>query len=120
MHLEQHTEEQPSFRLDVPLHDLLTKPAGTPLGLKPVGPPQNFPDPVFPQYPELIGPIDTTNAWVPPEKRNWTPGQIYHAMQGWLFPYVRSSATAGDFHPSDRVSLYRIQMQSRLPLLLGL
>src|SRR5271154_2891483 len=99
MHLEQRTEEQPNFRLDVPLHDLLTKPTGLPLGLRSTGPAQKFPDPVFPQHPELIGPIDTSDVWSPLEKRNWTPGQIYHAMQGWLFPYIRSRVTAGDFHP---------------------
>jgi hypothetical protein len=36
--------------------------------------------------------------WAPPEKRPWTGGQVYHAMQGWLFPCIRSRVTAGDFH----------------------
>ncbi len=99
MHLEQHTEQSQSFRLDVPLHDLLTK-SRTPLpGMQPVGEPEKLPDPIFPEHPELLGPIDEDAEWVPPEKRRWTPGQIYHAMQGWLFPYARSRVTAGDFHP---------------------
>lgn len=35
----------------------------------------------------------------PPEKRNWTLPRVYRTMRGWLFPYVRSRVTAGDFHP---------------------
>jgi len=99
MHPEEYAEQTPSFRLDVPLHDLLTKPAAHSSGLQPVGRPQTFPDPVFPQRPDLLGPIEETDSWQPPEKRTWRPGQIYHAMQGWLFPYIRSRVTAGDFHP---------------------
>ena len=99
MHLDQHTETSPNFRLDVPLHDLLTKSTVATPGLLPHGKPQTFPDPIFPQYPELLGPIDGNDGWVAPERRKWTPGQIYHAMQGWLFPYIRSRVTAGDFHP---------------------
>jgi hypothetical protein len=99
MHLEQHTKPPPNFRLDVPLHDLLTKSTVTTPGLEPCGKPRTFPDPVFPQYPELLGPIDENDGWVAAERRKWTAGQIYHAMQGWLFPYIRSRVTAGDFHP---------------------
>lgn len=90
MHQEQQQAEQmPGFRLDVPLHDLLTKSTAISPGLSSSGKPQKFPDPVFPQHPELLGPIDEAGSWAPPEKRNWRPGQIYHAMQGWLFPYIR-------------------------------
>src|SRR5260370_20841625 len=99
MHLEQHPEPPPSFRLDVPLHDLLTKSTVATPGLQPSGKPQAFPEPVFPQYPELLGPIDENDGWAAPERRKWMPGQIYHAMQGWLFPYIRSRVTARDFHP---------------------
>src|ERR1700733_9838993 len=100
MNLEQgQIEQPPSFRLDVPLHDPLTGSAPNARGLQLNGKPQAFPDPVFPQHPELLGSIDEAGGWVPPEKRSWTPGQIYHAMQGWLFPYIHSRVTAGDFHP---------------------
>src|SRR5580658_5064532 len=99
MHLEEHTESSSNFRLDVPLHNLLTQSPATPPALQPIGTPQTFPDPVFPQHPELIGPVDFDDDWAPPEKRKWAPGQIYHAMQGWLFPYIRSRVTSGDFHP---------------------
>ncbi|MDT8068573.1 MAG: radical SAM protein, partial [Terriglobia bacterium] len=96
---EPFSGEVPSFRLDVQLHDLLTRPAIPSGGLQPKGRPQKFPEPVFPQRPELLGPIDDVEDWSPPEKRKWTPPQIYHAMRGWLFPYIRSRVTAGDFHP---------------------
>src|SRR5215469_7321308 len=99
MSVELHTEQTSNFRLDVPLHNLLTQSHATPMGLMPVGEPQTFPAPVFPQRPDLLGPIDTSADWQPPEKRKYTPGQIYHAMQGWLFPYIRSRVTSGDFHP---------------------
>src|SRR5580698_2022591 len=95
----QQEEQRSTFRLDVPLHQLLTKPSSGPVEFQPVGIPQCFPDPVFPQRPELLGPIDEDDDWRPPEKRRWKPGQIYHTMQGWLFPYIRSRVTAGDFHP---------------------
>jgi hypothetical protein len=55
--------------------------------------------PVFPQRPELLGALAEDVAWAPPEKRHWTAGQIYHSMRGWLFPYIRSRVTSGDFHP---------------------
>jgi MoaA/NifB/PqqE/SkfB family radical SAM enzyme len=32
-------------------------------------------------------------------ERHWTPSQIYHAMRGWVFPYVKSRLLPGDFHP---------------------
>jgi sulfatase maturation enzyme AslB (radical SAM superfamily) len=36
----------------------------------------------------------------PPEgNRQWGVKPIYRAMRGWLFPYVRSRALPGDFHP---------------------
>src|SRR3981081_4629624 len=68
MHLEQHTEQSQSFRLDVPLHDLLTKSRMLSPGLQPVGDPEKFPDPIFPEHPELLGPIDDDAEWVPPER----------------------------------------------------
>jgi hypothetical protein len=96
----QEQEQHSGFRLDVHLHQLLTKQTDSPaFGLQPIGAPQRFPDPVFPQRPELLGPVVEDDEWSPPEKRRWTAGQIYHGMRGWLFPYIRSRVTAGDFHP---------------------
>src|ERR1700723_214816 len=95
MQVEQDGVQAPSFRLDVPLHSLLTKPVAPISGLQPVGEPQRFPDPVFPQRPELLGSGVDDVARQPPEKRHWSGGQIYHAMRGWLFPYIRSRVTSG-------------------------
>lgn len=92
----------PAFRLDVSLHDLLVKRPP-----KPASPPQRtaepltLPDPVFPQHPELLGkevelpPRDPNS----PYGRRWTPALIYRALNGWLFPYVKSRVLPGDFHP---------------------
>jgi hypothetical protein len=99
MNVEPISGQTSSFRLDVPLHSLLTKTVAPIPGLQPVGEPEQFPVPVFPQRPDLLGPVDVEAEWQPPEKRHWTTGQIYHAMRGWLFPYIRSRVTAGDFHP---------------------
>ena len=98
MHQPQ-AEQRSTFRLDVQLHELLTKPQERTIPLPPIGQPQMFPEPVFPQRPELLGPIDPNDGWIRPEKRHWAPSQIYHAMRGWLFPYIRSRVTPGDFHP---------------------
>ncbi len=96
---DQHSKHSSSFRLDVPLHDLLTKPTRLSSVLLPAGEPQSFPDPVFPRRPDLLGALEEQPGSNPPEKRTWTPAQIYRTMQGWLFPYIHSRVTAGDFHP---------------------
>jgi MoaA/NifB/PqqE/SkfB family radical SAM enzyme len=101
----QGSTSAPAFRLDVPLHDLLMNPAGRPRLLPP--PPANegekLPDPVFPLHPELLTseplPQDAHGAPDNPYKRHWTASQIYHTMQGWMFPYVRSRVLPGQFHP---------------------
>jgi MoaA/NifB/PqqE/SkfB family radical SAM enzyme len=67
---------------------------------KPPPPPQpkgaTLPDPVFPQYPELL---NDPGPDAPSEKRQWTRQQIYRKMRGWLFPYIRSRLLPDDFHP---------------------
>ena len=83
---QAHEEQRSSFRLDVPLHQLLTNPVSERVEFQPIGVAQRFPDPVFPQHPESLGEIQENTAWTPPEKRHWTAGQIYRTMQGWLFP----------------------------------
>jgi MoaA/NifB/PqqE/SkfB family radical SAM enzyme len=82
------------FRIDVAMHDLLMHTSAPPL------PPKSrdlaLPEPIFPQYPELLkdpGPEQ------PPEKRQWSGPDIYRKMRGWLFPYVRSRVLPGEFHP---------------------
>ena len=56
---------------------------------------QSLPDPEYPLKPALL-----MNDALPGDGvRHWTPTQIYHAMQGWAFPYVKSRVLPGDFHP---------------------
>ncbi len=86
---------QAAFRIDVAVNDLLVHSSS-----RPPAPPEpkgaTLPEPVFPQYPELLsdpGP-DT-----PPEKRRWNREQIMRKVRGWLIPYMRSRVMPGDFHP---------------------
>jgi MoaA/NifB/PqqE/SkfB family radical SAM enzyme len=60
-----------------------------------VGADARLPEPVFPRRPELL----TREPWPGDGERHWTPSQIYHAMRGWAFPYVRSRVLPGDLHP---------------------
>jgi len=92
----------PPFRLDVQLHDLLRKPpekAG-PLPAR-AGKPQSLPEPVFPHHPGLLRNHAEVLAQphVPPQRRKWTSPFIHRALRGWLFPYLKSRALPGDFHP---------------------
>jgi MoaA/NifB/PqqE/SkfB family radical SAM enzyme len=80
----------PPFRIDVPLHALLQKPAErTTLPLSPE--PLTLPEPVFPQ-------ITRTHDL----KRS---GFIYHANNGvrafrrWLVPYIQSRVQSDEFRP---------------------
>src|SRR5579864_5073559 len=85
----------PAFRLDVELHQLLlnssTRPPTPP---EPLG--ISLPEPVFPQHPELLAQPGLDK---PPDSRKWGGKDIYRAMNGWLFPYVRSRVLPGEFHP---------------------
>src|SRR5262245_26057510 len=56
---------------------------------------EKFPEPVFPQRPELL-----TDADLPGDgERHWTPAQIWHTIHGWPIPYFKSRLLPGDFHP---------------------
>ncbi len=93
-----------AFRLDVPLHDLLTKYPGRPMAPPPpAAQPQALPKPVFPQRPELLNDEEPDfshhNPNGSPYHRRWTAPLIYRAMRGWLFPYIKSRVLPGDFHP---------------------
>ena len=63
------------------------RPSFSPPGLK-------LPAPEFPLRPALLK--DEPHGDV---TRHWTPAQIYHAMRGWAFPYVKSRVLPGDLHP---------------------
>jgi MoaA/NifB/PqqE/SkfB family radical SAM enzyme len=58
--------------------------------------PQTLPAPVFPRHPELVGDVPGVPLV---QDRHWTAPQIYRKMQGWLFPYLKSRLTPGEFHP---------------------
>jgi len=83
------------FRIEVPVHDLLTRSAAKPPDA-PAAKGQTLPQPVFPQHPALLadpGPEE------PPEVRRWTWPLLARTARGWLVPYVRSRVLSGDFHP---------------------
>ena len=84
-----------AFRMDAAIHEsLMHSPQEPPAPPKPGD--ATLPEPVFPQYPELL---NDPGPNVPSEKREWTRRQIYRKMRGWLFPYLRSRVLPGDFHP---------------------
>jgi len=86
-----------SYRLDVPLHNLLTQPASR-TSVSPGVQPQKLPDPVFPQYPNLIG-DDGLGPPVPPPKRHYKAEHVTRALRGWAVPWLKSRVLPGDFHP---------------------
>jgi len=56
---------------------------------------EKFPEPVFPQKPDLL-----TDAALPGDgERHWTPSQIWHTFHGWAIPYFKSRVLPGDLHP---------------------
>ncbi len=65
--------------------------------------PSNLPDPVFPQYPEKLGDVEPDPKVLPkngsPYRSSVTIPMIRRALRGWLYPYVRSLVSPGDFHP---------------------
>jgi MoaA/NifB/PqqE/SkfB family radical SAM enzyme len=86
---------QPAFRIDVDVNNLLLRSTNhLPVPPQPRG--AKLPDPVFPQYPELLSNPGPDTA---PEKRHWNRQQVMRSVRGWLVPYIRSRVTPGDFHP---------------------
>jgi MoaA/NifB/PqqE/SkfB family radical SAM enzyme len=102
---QQLTSPEPqSFRLDVQLHDLLTgaPPVKHALPPLPIGGSTTLPEPVFPQHPQLLNLDDNYEEMLERAKRGqrrWTTPLVLRAMNGWLFPYVRSRILPGAFHP---------------------
>jgi len=102
---ERHTHDEdanPSFRLDVQLHDLLTKsPAPRPL-LMPSTTPKTLPEPVFPRQPDLLQQDDNYEQMLELArvgKRPWNREYVLRSMNGWLFPYMKSRVLPVPFHP---------------------
>jgi sulfatase maturation enzyme AslB (radical SAM superfamily) len=100
---EQYDEKaSPPFRLEVQLHELLTKSRS----LRPAQPTSSgdvkFPESVFPQHPELLAQDDDDEenlARARAGKRHWTAPLVFRAMKGWLFPYLKSRVLPRQFHP---------------------
>jgi MoaA/NifB/PqqE/SkfB family radical SAM enzyme len=94
----------PPFRIDVPLHDLLTKPKSSPrISSPPLSQPQILPDPVFPQHPELLGEVSESElpkrSPSSPYHRRWSAAVVARGLRGWAIPYFKSRLLPGDFHP---------------------
>ncbi len=87
-----------SYRLDVPINNLLKTVAGTTRSLAPPSEPKTLPEPVFPQYPDLLG----NDKFVPSdfkEQRSWGAADVYRHMRGWMFPWMKSRILPGHFQP---------------------
>jgi sulfatase maturation enzyme AslB (radical SAM superfamily) len=94
-------QQNPAYRLDVPLHDLLMKTKPHPSLSPPTSvEPQQLPDPVFPQHPELLRDDFVEHKTHRPDgRRYWTWPLVMRGLRGWCFPYVKSRVLPGDFHP---------------------
>ena len=87
-----------TYRLDSAVNEELKQGKRSAVPPPPGGVLGVLPEPVFPQKPELFAASD--EAFLPKNgKRHWTAPQIYHAMQGWAFPFFRSRLLPGEFHP---------------------
>jgi MoaA/NifB/PqqE/SkfB family radical SAM enzyme len=94
---QQTPQPHATFRVDVQLHDLLVNRNSKPKSLiSNPAPPMTLPETKFPSRPHLANLADPETV---PEKRSWPAADVYRAMKGWLFPYVRSRVAPGDFHP---------------------
>ena len=101
MHQQPSGTQDPRFRLDLQTHESLTR------NLRPPAPtsdkPSALPEPVFPQFPELLGNVEPDPKFLPkpgnPYRSRVTPFILRRAFRGWLYPYVRSRVVPGDFHP---------------------
>jgi len=67
------------------------------------GEPAGLPEPVFPLYPGKCGVVPPDPRSVPhngsPYRTRVTPFIVRRALRGWLYPYLRSRVSFGDFHP---------------------
>src|SRR5208283_4410520 len=68
------------FRIDVAINDLLVHSAQQPPA-PPAPKGATLPEPVFPQYPELLS---DPGPEAPPEKRRWRREHIMRKVRGWL------------------------------------
>src|SRR5207244_9558112 len=120
---EQHGahDAPPPFRLDVQLHDLLKKsPAPRPI-LVPGRQAEKFPEPVFPQHPELMAQDDNYEENL--ERRSREAPLACPAglpRDEWVaLPIFQITPVAGAISSDHCLPFYGMEMQSRFPLLLG-
>ena len=87
----------PSFPVELRLnHDLkMTSVEPTSGPSRPVVTGEKLPEPVFPMHPAYL----TQEAWPGDGERHWSTRKIWHAMNGWTVPFVKSRVLPGDFHP---------------------
>ncbi len=115
------THAAPTYRLDVELHELLMKPPEQPRLLPPPpdGKLQTLPEPVFPQHPELMTAPDED--YFPEERQAHLVHQAHLSRHAGMGVSLDSLACAARRLPSDHcVLVQRVEVQPRLPLLLGL
>jgi MoaA/NifB/PqqE/SkfB family radical SAM enzyme len=86
--------QPPTFRIDVAVHDLLTKSPGSRSAPAPGD--ARLPAAVFPHHPERLAAEGPEH---PPERRAHDARWVYRLTRTWLIPYLRSRVLAGDFHP---------------------
>lgn len=87
---EEQAERTPIFRLDVPLHQLLTKPTEAPvLPLQALAGEEPLPDPVYPSRPGVTYESD----------RDWIKFKALRHWRALGVPYFKSQWLPGDFHP---------------------
>ena len=106
----------PKFRIDVDIHNLLMDSSREPV--KPAAAKGlTLPEPVFPPCPEKLADLGPEIA---PEKRDWSLSHVYRAIAGMAFPLYTLARDARRIPSHHRLPVCRIQMQSRLLVLLGL
>ena len=113
MHLEQQTEQQPNFRLDVPLHDLLTKsPAGCGPGLQTQWEASDISRPRVSSASRTAGANRCKlDGWVRPEKRKLDTGADLASRDAGLAVsiYPLAGLQRETFILAHRLPLYRVQ-----------
>ena len=95
-----------SFRLDVPLHNLLQKDPSLTQARVEHQPRTSLalPSPVLPQHPALLHKIDDADiaarqAVLETGKWHWPASKVIDTMRRWMFPYFKSRILPGEFQP---------------------
>jgi len=97
-------ETAPAFRLDLGPESSVVQPHPIrTTSPHPRATEEKLPEPVFPKRPELLASESAASVigepHIPPARRHWSTPLIYRAMRGWMFPYLKSRALPGEFHP---------------------